>query len=146
MRKENSIKNSMNQPLWFINHKPNNALSLWLTKSNNLQYYTLVYGADGTNDSSTKRLTFQAFFFIISYRLRALKTPYCHFCKSSIYEKNNTWNIRRLVDNSFVPSAQQTSVLYCRLTDFKPSNGIENPSYYMGHIATKVVDTLAQYF
>ena len=33
-------------------------------------------------------------------------------------KKNNTWNIRPLVDKSFVPSAQQTSVLYCRLTDF----------------------------
>ena len=35
------------------------------------------------------------------------------------YEKrNNTWNIRRLVVESFVPSAQLTSVLLCRLTDF----------------------------
>ena len=35
--------------------------------------------------------------------------------------KNITWNIRRLVDESFVPSAKQTSVLYCRLTDFYAS-------------------------
>ena len=34
----------------------------------NLQYNTLVRWADGTNDLSTKRLTFQVFFFIISYR------------------------------------------------------------------------------
>ena len=41
------------------------------------------------------------------------------FCKELFYEiKNNTWNIRRLVAKSFVPSAQGTSVLYCRLTDF----------------------------
>ena len=41
-------------------------------------------------------------------------------CPESIrnYEKKNTWNFRRLVDESFVPSAQRTSVLYCRLTDF----------------------------
>ena len=32
--------------------------------------------------------------------------------------KKNTWNVRRLVNKSFVPSAQRTSVLYCRLTDF----------------------------
>ena len=35
------------------------------------------------------------------------------FAKSypRFYDKmNNTWNIRRLVDESFVPSAQQTSV------------------------------------
>ena len=34
--------------------------------SDNLQYNTLVCWAYGTNDSSTKRLTFQVFFFIIS--------------------------------------------------------------------------------
>ena len=32
--------------------------------------------------------------------------------------KKNTWNVRRLVDESLVPSAQQTSVSYCRLSDF----------------------------
>ena len=31
--------------------------------------------------------------------------------------KNDTWNIRRLVDESFVPANLQTSVLYCRLSD-----------------------------
>ena len=36
-----------------------------------------------------------------------------------IMKKNNTWNIRRLVDDSFVPSSKQPSVLYCKLTDFK---------------------------
>ena len=42
-------------------------------------------------------------------------------CPKSIrnYEKKYTWNVRRLVDESFVPSAQRTSVLYCRLTDFR---------------------------
>jgi hypothetical protein len=35
------------------------------------------------------------------------------------YEKKNTWNIRRLVDQSFVPLAQWTSVLYCRLSDLR---------------------------
>ena len=29
-----------------------------------------------------------------------------------------TWNVRPLVELLFVPSAQQTSVLYCRLSDF----------------------------
>ena len=32
--------------------------------------------------------------------------------------KKNTWNVKRLVDESFVPSAQRTSVLYRRLSDF----------------------------
>ena len=33
-------------------------------------------------------------------------------------EKKNTLNIKRLVDNSFVPPAHRNSVLYSRLTDF----------------------------
>ena len=33
-------------------------------------------------------------------------------------KRNNTWNIRLLVDDSFVPSSKQPSVLYCKLTDF----------------------------
>ena len=33
-------------------------------------------------------------------------------------KKNNTWNIKRLVDNSFDPFSKQPSVLYCKLTDF----------------------------
>ena len=35
------------------------------------------------------------------------------------YKKNNAWNIGRLVDESLVPTKQQTSKLYCRLLDFK---------------------------
>ena len=50
-------------------------------KSDNLQYNTLVCWADGTNDSSTKRLNFQVFFLhTIFCRLRAHKTLYFHFC------------------------------------------------------------------
>ena len=36
--------------------------------------------------------------------------------KDFMKKKNDNWNIRRLVNELFVPSAQQTSVLYCRLT------------------------------
>ena len=36
-------------------------------------------------------------------------------------KKNNAWDIGRLVDNSFVQANQRTSVLYCRLTNFKLS-------------------------
>ena len=39
------------------------------------------------------------------------------FCKKS-WKKNNTWNITRLVDDSFVPSSKRPSVLNCKLTDF----------------------------
>ena len=40
-------------------------------------------------------------------------------CPKSIkdYKKNNSWNIRRLVDESFDPANQRTSILYCRLLD-----------------------------
>ena len=83
-----------------------------------------------------KRLVDQAsdvkvVFFVIYYRLRALKTLYfCNFLKNwknwkgfckefcKTLCKKSTWNIKRLVDESFVLSAQRTSVLYCRLLDF----------------------------
>ena len=41
-------------------------------------------------------------------------------CPKSIrnYEKN-TWNVRRLVHETFVLSGQRTSVLYCRLLEFR---------------------------
>ena len=38
-------------------------------------------------------------------------------CPVRNYKKNNAWNIRHLVDESFVPVNQQTSELYCRLSD-----------------------------
>ena len=44
-----------------------------------------------------------------------------NFCKrilQEIMKKNNTWNIRHLVDDSFVPSSKRPSVLHCKLTDF----------------------------
>ena len=91
-------------------------------KSVNLQYDTLGRWVDGPNNSLTKRLMFQVlFFFIISYRLRALKTLYFYFCKvikkkkiermfaknlQEIMKKNNTWNIRCLVNETIVPSSQ----------------------------------------
>ena len=44
--------------------------------------------------------------------------------------KKNTWNVRCLVDESFVPSAQRTSVLYCRLSDF---NSLHKKTDYGRH-------------
>ena len=106
-----------------------------ILKSDNIQYNTLGCWVHGTNNSSTKCLMFQVFFFIKSCNILC-KNPFNLFflffykitkmkiksfeCRKSIrnYEKN-TWNVKRLVDDSFVPSAQQTSVLYSRLTDFR---------------------------
>ena len=102
-------------------------------KSVNLQYNKLGCLDDGTNESSTKSLMFFWYLFILFYRLSALKTLYFYFCNfikkinwkdickefcKKSWEKNNTWNIRRLVDDSFVPSSKQPSVLCCRLMDF----------------------------
>ena len=98
-------------------------------KSVNLQYITLGCLDDGTNESSTKSLMFQLLFFYTFYRLRAPKTLYFYnFIKklenklkgknfARNHEKKNTWNIRRLVNDSFVPSSKRPSVLYCKLTD-----------------------------
>ena len=102
-------------------------LLLGIQKSDNLLYNTLVHWFALTNGSSTKRLIFQVLFlFKISHRLRALKTLYFYYKKKTknnlkrflqrilheIMKKNNTWNMRRLVDESFVPATQQASVLY----------------------------------
>ena len=64
------------------------------------------------------------YFLILSFRLKVLKTLYFYFCKfikkiekqiemilaknfaRYCEKKNNTWNIRCLVDDSFVPANQ----------------------------------------
>ena len=105
-------------------------------KSVNLEYNTLVRWADGTNISWTKRLMFQVLFFFHKILQNSLQTPF-QFIFLSFYKiaymkiksfgcpivykklwKKNAWNVRRLVHELFVPSAQRTSVLYCRLSDF----------------------------
>ena len=40
-------------------------------------------------------------------------------CPKSIRnDEKNTWNVRHLVNESFVPANQGISVLYCRFSDF----------------------------
>merc|ERR1712051_984568 len=60
------------------------------------------------------------FIFLIFYKITKLKIKSFE-CPKSIksIRKNNAWNIRLLVDDSFVPFSKQPSVIYCRLTDFK---------------------------
>ena len=59
------------------------------------------------------------FFFYFFHRFTKIKIESFE-CPKSIrnYEQNNVWNIRRMVDNSFIPANQRTSVSYCRLSDF----------------------------
>ena len=104
-------------------------------KSVNLQYNTLVGWVAGTNESSTKHLIFQDFFFIISYWLRALKTlcfyfykfirkfekinlnDFCNkFCKKLSKKNLEHQTFGRVICPS-EPANQQTRVLYCRLLD-----------------------------
>ena len=68
-------------------------------KSDNLQYDTLVYMADGTNNSLTKCLTLQVFTFIIHYRLRALKTLDFYFC--NFIKKEQKKKIERVFAKNF---------------------------------------------
>ena len=44
---------------------------------------------------------------------------FLHRILQEIMKKNDTWNMRRLVDLSFVPATQQRCVLYWRLSNFK---------------------------
>ena len=88
----------------------------WVLNSNNLQYNTPCCWIDRTNQSSTKHLMFQAlFFFIISYRLRALKTEkinwniFCkEFCKR-LWKKimlgtSDAWLMRHLSQRPSQPA------------------------------------------
>ena len=43
--------------------------------------------------------------------------------------KNNAWNIRHLVNESFVPANQWTKVLYCRLSDFRMKSFLRSISF-----------------
>ena len=50
-------------------------------------------------------------FILFFYEFTKIKSFECpKFIRN--YEKNNAWNIRRLVNESFVPATQQASVLY----------------------------------
>ena len=51
--------------------------------------------------------------------------------------KKNTWNIRRLVDESFGPATQQPSVLYWILSNFRI--GRRNNKFARGHEAAQGV-------
>ena len=96
-------------------------------------FYIICMGCwvTGTNDSSTKHLMFQVSFFFHNFLQNSLQILFQFIllffykftnikiksfeCPKSIrnYEKkNNAWNIRRLVDESFIPVTQQTSILY----------------------------------
>ena len=94
-------------------------------KSVNLQYNTLGCLDDGTNESPTKPLMFQVLFFFHNFLQNSLQKLFQFIflffykftkikiksfeCPKSIrnYEKNNAWNIRHLVDESFGPSTQR---------------------------------------
>ena len=102
-------------------------------RSDDLWYNTLACWFTGTNDSLTKLLMFRVLFlfynflqnslqksfqFIFQFSYKSTKMKKRSFeCPKSVqnYRENNDWNIRRLVDEPFVPANQQTSKLCCRL-------------------------------
>ena len=61
---------------------------------------------------------FNLFYFFYKITKIKIKNFECPKSIKSI-NKNNTWNIRLLVDDSCVPSSNQPIVIYCRLTDFR---------------------------
>ena len=101
---------------------------------------------------------FQAlFFFITSYELghsllfifstkkkKKKKRIEMIFAKNFArnYEKNsNTWNIRRLVGESFVSANQRSSVLCYRLTNFRTTDRLQEISRHLDQKkVTKVVE------
>ena len=92
-------------------------------KSVNLEYNTLVRWTHETNVLLTKRLMFQVFFFFIKsckilcknififffnflYKITKMKQNTSEHPKPMTNnEKKNTWNVKHLVENLFVPSA-----------------------------------------
>ena len=60
----------------------------------------------------------QNFFFISVIFQKNRRVNWKGFCKEFCKILWKNWNIRRLVDESFVQWAQRTSISYCRLTYF----------------------------
>ena len=96
--------------------------------SKNPTIFNIICWLTGRNDSLTKHLMFQPLFsfkFLIDWGHSKLFIFIFSTYKrienwiKTIFAKKYTLNIRQLVDESFVPSTQQPSVLYWRLTDFK---------------------------
>ena len=56
-------------------------------------------------------------FYYFFYKITKIKLKSFEYSKSIKSLKNKTWNIRRLVGDSFVPLSQRPSILYCRLSD-----------------------------
>ena len=100
-----SIYNIIRWISWTMG-QTNRLLSVW--RSNHYFFFH-----DFLQNSLQK--SFQ-FIFLFFSKITKIKIE----CPKSIrnYEKKNTWNVRHLVNELFVPLAQQTSLLYCRLSDF----------------------------
>ena len=79
---------------------------------------SIIFFHDFFQNSLQKSYQFIYLFFI--YQIAKIKIKSFEYPKSiKSIRKSNTLNIRLLVDDSFVPSSKQSSVIYCRLTDFK---------------------------
>jgi len=54
------------------------------------------------------------FILLFSYKITKMKITFDSPKSVRYNEKKNTWKVKRLVDDSFAPSAHRTSVLYSR--------------------------------
>ena len=108
-----------------------NQLPMYEIKSVNLKYNKLVCWADGTNDSSSKRLMFQALFFFHKILQNSLQKPFqsifykitkmkiksfeCLYeiLKKKILGTSNAWSTSRL---SHRPSKPAYYIVDCRIS------------------------------
>ena len=75
-------KSDISTVLWKRKIKFEKEQQSFTTEYWNPTIYNIIRWFAGTNDSMNKCLMFQSlFFFIVSYRLRTLKTLYFYFCK-----------------------------------------------------------------
>ena len=84
--------------VYFVEPDKTSLWAVWAEQYeiDNLQYNTLVRWANGTNGLSTNRLMV----LIISYRRRALKTFYLHFC-------NFMKRIRKQIERDFAKNFER---------------------------------------
>ena len=94
----------------------------------NSSIYNIIHWFNGLMGQTTRQPSVwcsKYYFFLIKSCKIICKNPFYFFMKIKSFQcpkpirnyEKNTWNVRRL-DELFVPWAQRTSVLYCRLTNF----------------------------
>ena len=93
--------------------------SFWnFAQSNKLKKSSQNLKSSSKNKNLAQQCNFQKVWKIALLQKLELRVLSLH----EIMKKNNAWNIRHLVNESFVPSVQWASVLYWRLSDFRTNS------------------------